>query len=291
MFIKQEETAVPSIFGDGIDQDTSTRYWFAITPTQYAFLKQWAAGSFKDDWSATGSAASPSLHAYPLQEQPSLIDEAALEGCTGGPFHPGIEATWPLRLSSMYSAPFRLKLKASPNSPPDDYGPVLTKGMALTPDGPLSASGPGDLTRWMAVPWQADLASCGAILTDPYQPTWWPARVPNHVITERIYRQIMDPTLQSAERLRFFSKRENWLRNVALQWEERINDIIGKWQLIGVVARRPAPQDAQAPPLPQELQVEAGSHFVEPDLPLGELESVVEDSVPDVPAYRHPQFS
>lgn len=290
-FIKQEKTAFPSVFGDGIDQDTSTRYWLAITPTQYAFLKQWAAGNFKDDWSATGGAIARPLREYPLQEQPSLLDQSALDGCTGGPFHPGIEATWPLRVTSMYVAPFRLNVKASPDSPPDDYGPVLTKAMALAAGGPLSASGPGDLTRWMAVPWQADLASCGAILTDPYQPTWWPASVPNHVITDRIYRQIMDPSMPSQERLRFFNTRENWLRNVALDWADRINDIIEKWQRIGIVVRRPAPQDSQAPPLPQELYVETGSDFIEPDLPMDELEKEIEDSMPVVPVYRHPQFS
>ena len=54
--------------------------------------------------------------------------------------------------------------------------------VALSADGPLAGSGPGDVTRWMAVPWQADTASCrsgyqyGPTPVDPYLPTFWAAR-------------------------------------------------------------------------------------------------------------------
>ena len=37
---------------------------------------------------------------YPLADQPRALDEANLESCLGGPFHPGIELTWTLRVAS-----------------------------------------------------------------------------------------------------------------------------------------------------------------------------------------------
>jgi hypothetical protein len=49
---------------------------------------------------------------------------------------------------------------------------------------------PGGISRWMAVPWQCDTASCRSgydKADDPYVPTFWPARVPNQVLTAEDY--------------------------------------------------------------------------------------------------------
>jgi hypothetical protein len=259
-YTKREKDAVPSLFGEGIDvPNTSRRFWFAITKTQYRFLQQWADGNFDDDWTSLGAKTPLALRDYPVERQPNLLDQAALEDCCGGPFHPGIEATWTLRVPIMYSGPFRLKHKTAPNAPPDDYGPILTPAMAMAANGPLSASGPGDLTRWMAIPWQTDSASCGARLADPYLPSWWPARIPNHVLTQQSYDRLMNPELSPQQRLNAFTTRENWLRHVKLPWQERIGDMISKWSLVGIIVRRPGPRDAGAPALPDELFVESGT--------------------------------
>ncbi|MDQ3677765.1 MAG: LodA/GoxA family CTQ-dependent oxidase [Actinomycetota bacterium] len=56
---------------------------------------------------------------------------------------------------------------------------------------------PGTVSRWMAVPWQTDTASCrsGYYLGygprfDRYVPTFWAARVPNQVLTRRNYEVV-----------------------------------------------------------------------------------------------------
>lgn len=67
---------------------------------------------------------------------------------------------------------------------------VYVQGRGAAVGGPLYFNGPGDLTRWMAVPWQTDTASCRSGYVpeyDPYLPTFWPHRVPNHVLTEILY--------------------------------------------------------------------------------------------------------
>ena len=112
---------------------------------QYDYLKKWAAGDFNDDW-AGWPAPSPVI-------SPAGLDKASLENCIGGPFYPGMEASWLLRDHFTFDEPFRLS-------------------HAL-----LSA---GDVTKQMALPWQADFFDCqqdGAL-------AWWPAQRPDDVFTE-----------------------------------------------------------------------------------------------------------
>ena len=42
----------------------------------------------------------------------------------------------------------------------------------------------GDLTAYMALPWQADFYACGFNSTPPPDFTWWPVLRPNLVIPE-----------------------------------------------------------------------------------------------------------
>ena len=80
----------------------------------------------------------------------------------------------------------------------DDYGDVLQPARVYGPSGPVEGgplffNGPGDLTRYMAVPWQTDTSSCRsgyAADYDPYLPTFWPQRVPNQVLTQASYDKI-----------------------------------------------------------------------------------------------------
>ena len=111
----------------------------------------------------------------------------------------------------MFMAPFRIRHR-HPGSPPVDYGDVLTPAVALSPGGPLYAQGAGGLSRWMAVPWQADTASCRSGYDpdyDPYLPTFWPARVPNQILYEPDYQIAIDPTQPPEARLAAFNRRPN----------------------------------------------------------------------------------
>lgn len=44
---------------------------------------------------------------------------------------------------------------------------------------------PGDLTKWMGIPWQSDAASCQLVYTDSEYPipAWWAANLPVSVLT------------------------------------------------------------------------------------------------------------
>mgnify|MGYP000583693980 CR=1 FL=1 len=251
---------IPPYYGDAPDlPPAEPRQWMAVLPRQYAWLEQWANGDFDADWPAEGLRFPDRLAALPLAEQPDALDRAALDHCLGGPFHPGCEMTWPMRRASLYDAPFRLRRRTAPEP---DWGEAMTSEIALADDGPLSASGPGDITRWMAVPWQTDTSSClsGYIRdVDAYLPTFWPARVPNDVLDVEQFAVVEDDGISLVARQRAFAARVKWLRDLpgfGVSSEQRINAFLRQWHRAGVVTQTPGPGDGAA--FPETFWVELG---------------------------------
>jgi len=139
---------MPKIWSDGFSTTNTIKTTAALTKTQYNNLTKWVAGNFTPD-------APPPPE---TQITPDGLDRAALENCVGAAFFPGIETSWMTRDVYAYVEPFRLD---------------------------ASQRQPGDLTKQMAVPWQADFQDCadgdganGEILL------WWPAHRPLQVFPE-----------------------------------------------------------------------------------------------------------
>jgi hypothetical protein len=230
----------------------------ALTATQHATLQLWAAGTFVPDWPADGRPVRD-LDRLPVAEQPAMLDRAALHFCLADAFHPGCEVTWPIRHLSMFTVPFRIRVRP-PGVPEPDYGPTLTQAQVLAADGPLWAQGPGDLTRWMGLPWQEDSAYCRAGYDpayDPYLPTFWPARVPNQVLSEADYRIVIDPERPREEREAAFSRRAEWTRLLGTSStpaEVQMMNMVHHFGNMGVVEVRPGVQDD--PLFPRVMMVE-----------------------------------
>jgi hypothetical protein len=243
-------------FGDGVD---NAREYLAVTPTQYTHLQRWADGDFASDW--TGVPTPPAFDALPPERQVEELDRAGLHECLGGPFHPGIEITWPMRLETMWMAPYRLRPLPEGEPVRQDYGPVLTRETALAPDGPHGASGAGSLTRWLGVPWQTDGASCNsAALYTPSlylsAPSFWGARVPNQVMPMPAFEIASRGDLPERQRQRHFANRRQWFRDIqGRTYAERINNMVSDWWKLGHV-------EATSPPagsgLPDPCFVETG---------------------------------
>lgn len=139
---------MPQLFDDNNDWVRNGDGGLAFTPTTYELLRRWSIGQFESDW--TGEPP-----AVPTDITPAGLDQAALENCSGGGFFPGIEAGWLLRDVLDYEEPFRLK----------------TDGLRA-----------GDITRQMAVPWQADFFKCTRAPGDGgRQVGWWPQQRPDDV--------------------------------------------------------------------------------------------------------------
>ena len=100
---------------------------------------------------------------------------------------PGIEASWLLRDKYSYSEPFRLnatKLK------------------------------PGDVTKQMAVPWQADFTDCA----QDGELAWWPAQRPDDVFPEAGGAQVP------------------WTRGIV----NNMQDMVQKWHRLGFIVKKGA---------------------------------------------------
>src|SRR5215213_609919 len=259
----------PWEYGDAMDvppADTP-RQNVAISATQYQMLQKWANGDFIADWDPKAKPAPGTLSDVPLAQQPEMLDRAALSFCLADAFHPGCELTWPMRHATLYMSPFRVRHRA-PDDPEPNYGSRLTQEMVLKPNGALYGQGPGTLTRWMAVPWQTDTASCRSGYYagfgpryDPFVPTFWPARVPNHVLTEESYDVVIDPSQPLEERIKAFGRRAVWLRGLGKDYFEAIARMISDFGKLGVVEVRPGIKNDDF--FPAQMLVESKPGFTE----------------------------
>lgn len=247
----------PWLYGDAmnIPPAKTPRQYTALTDTQLAMLEQWTEGDFDADYNPHHRPYE-SIDKVPLAEQGDTLTRAALEFCLADAFHPGCEMTWPVRAATMYMEPFRWAHHSADWIEPG-MGEVLTPDSVTIPDGPLYKQVPGGITRWMAVPWQTDTASCQSGYEksyDPYVPSFWPARVPNQVLTKENYAIVMDRNKPLDERLAAFANRASWLAPLGTKsYTDQINNMIRGYGQLGVVEVMPGPGDAA---FPGEIEVE-----------------------------------
>ena len=128
--------------------------FLAVSKTQYFFLEQWSRNRFDPD--AAGRLGPG-----------EYLDMASLSNCLGGRYVPGIEVSYPVRQPDMYqtdwrtsgAGPFRVKPKPMPYAEATKAKPFLTGGWI-----PLhhmtDGLEPGDVTKFMSIPWQTDYNSC-----------------------------------------------------------------------------------------------------------------------------------
>ena len=253
----------PWLYGDAMDLPPAPtpRQHSALTDTQLRMLDLWAAGDFDQDW-APGDLEPGTLDQVGLDRQPAMLDAAAMDFCIADAFHPGCELTWPMRHAGLYRAPYRIREASKATPWPHLHGSQLTPQAALSVGGPLHAQSPGGLTRWMAVPWQADSASCRSGYYagygpryDPYVPSFWPARVPNQVLTEAAYRRVMNAKLPLDERIAAFNERRPWTRTLGhADLHGQVARMMDNFHKMGIVEHRPGvPRSKDFPP---SMQVE-----------------------------------
>nr|MDQ5867884.1 hypothetical protein [Chloroflexota bacterium] len=121
--------------------------------------------------------------------------------------------------------------------------------------------------------WQADTASCRSAYVDPsygeydpYVPTFWPARVPNHVLTEENYNIVMDTNRTREERIAAFRERASWFRVLQGGSLEQKDQMVRDFYKMGVVEVREGIADD--PDFPPYIFVES-----RPDFPVEEISS------------------
>jgi len=90
---------------------------------------------------------------------------------------------------------------------------------------------------------------------DPYVPTFWPARVPNQVLSEANYKKVMDEDLPLGDRLAAFAARSLWILPLGnASYTDQINNMIDHFGDLGVVEVREGPSDRKN--FPATIEVE-----------------------------------
>jgi hypothetical protein len=249
-----EPTKLPPHYGDLFgDYEDLPAVDLSVTATQYEMLRLWSEGNF-----VTGKPKEiVPFEELSASEQVDALLKAPLEECLGGPFHPGIEITWPFRHLMMWDEPFRLKVLSENEKVRDDYGGIITSEIALSENGPLDGTGPGSLTRWLGVPWQTDEASCmsgyDVTLYLPL-PSFWSVRVPNTILSMDSYDRLKSTTTNEGQKLKHFSYRVDWMRDFTSNYVPRINNMVAKWYQLGIITKQEL--DTQSQFLPDTLWVE-----------------------------------
>jgi hypothetical protein len=246
----------PWLYGDAmsIPPAPTPRQNASLSRCQLAMLESWADGNFEEDWSP-GQEPPRTIDEVPVAKQGDMLTRAALEFCVADAFHPGCEMTWPVRAQTMYMAPFRFRHATRgwiESIPPT----TLTPDAVTKPNGPLYGQVAGGITRWLAVPWQTDTASCRSGYPgsfDPYAPTFWPARVPNQVLTENDYKIVMDTSRPLEDRRKAFASREVWYEPLGSEsYTQQINNMVHHFDFLSVVEVRRGPDDGE---FPAEIEV------------------------------------
>lgn len=125
---------------NSVSNETIVKF-LSLNETQYFMFEQWANGNFENN---------PNYKPFPVRKE----DQASVGNCVGLPMCPGIEVTWSVQNPRIYAEPFVIM---------DYKGINGYNSTGLTPSRDECEGGgcePGDLTKRMACPWQADFFQC-----------------------------------------------------------------------------------------------------------------------------------
>ena len=275
---------LPYYPSDGVDYPGSPAQWFAITPLLYQQFEKWRDGHFVSPPGDYGNMDALG-HYYQAQfyqaaqdpaRRPLLMTRAVLGTLYGGGFHPGVELTWPMRHRQIYAENDivfadvtpgnsfyglrEVRLNAASESKQveifyKDFGFLMSSQDvqdSLDPDNEkhwLWCLTPGDLTKWMGIPWQSDAGSCQAVYDEQEYPipAWWAANLPVFVLTEDSYRKLQDSRILEDTRRDIYANRLAWLHTSNLgyvgyhasgSYTAGLINMVYKWKNVGMVTGR-----------------------------------------------------
>ncbi len=212
---------MPLLAGDNPITNDLPSQFLRLTERQLFLLRQWADGKFYRDLDTMPAGYNPFRPTPgPDPKTGRELDKGVLGNILGGAFCPGGEVGWVMRNPSIYSEPYRIKADRrfsafrmtpaqasalSGSVPPEEY--IAYQDQILSQENDFdSGLQPGDLTKYMSCPWQADFNECStqpinvtyegwnqidtdrnARLADEqmiWETLWWPAHRPMQVYIE-----------------------------------------------------------------------------------------------------------
>ena len=245
--------------------DAGTSF-LTVTKTQYFLLEQWSKGRCDK---GGGAALGPG----------ERLDVAVLSNCLGGRYVPGIEVSYPVRCAEIYiddwrrsgAGPFRVKPKPLDYAEADRGTPFLTSGW-IPLHGMTDGLEPGDLSKFMAIPWQTDYNSCSIhqtlINTNGVNESngasttlyWsWPSQRPDAVyVAEEVYSNVLPEQRWSIRGPGTYAVNPA----SAATFQDPL-DSIAKWDRIGIIVQG-SQIDIPGREYAAELYLEVGSQLSAP---------------------------
>ena len=179
---------MPLLCGDNCLTNIAPSKFLRLTDYQLFILKQWADGRFINEIEE-GWLQSPPYNPYvPYPTTPPKtgreLDRGVLSNALGGAFSPGAEVNWVMRNPSIYWAPYRIKADRSVSNflqtaAQMNTGTGVAQDYTFNVENPLSQDNdfdtglqPGDMTKYMALPWQADFNECTTNPNDVTYADW-----------------------------------------------------------------------------------------------------------------------
>ena len=282
---------MPLLAGDNPISNTFASKFLRLTDYQLFLLRQWARGEFYNEklvnW-APWDKVDPWLPYAGIQNHSGRdLDQNVLSNLGGGAFCPGAEVGWIIRNPAIYFGPYRIKADPAFSSfrqtaanenftrvPEQGYMSATETDLSLGSDY-RSGLQPGDLTKMMALPWQADFNECSSQMIDVtyemwnvidphsehdtwmkheqklWETLWWPAHRPMQV-WEKVGGPASDPDYQ------FLS----WARGIP-QTNAGDLKMVTEWSRLGFVVRNPyATPESLDVPSPGEMPPTAPQKYL-----------------------------
>lgn len=176
---------MPLLCGDNPITNELPAKFFRLTDYQYYLLRQWMLGHFYNE-KEKGWADPDPLRPYGdwVNRTARDLDRGVISNILGGSFCPGAEIGWVMRNPSIWSEPYRIKAdpafynfgqtpaQANTGSLPDSDFAFYAGNDLSQKNNFVTGLQPGDLTKYMSVPWQADFNECSTQAVDVTYETW-----------------------------------------------------------------------------------------------------------------------
>ena len=215
---------MPLLCGDNPITNNLVSKFLRLTEVQFYILRQWAMGMFYNEELEGWPYRNPW---WPYTDAPPKtareLDRGVLANILGGAFCPGGEVGWIMRNPAIWRVPYRIKADPdfynfgqtaamasswSGNIPEVDYSTYTTGDLSQDSDFAKGLQ-PGDLTKYMSVPWQSDYNECSTQTIDVtyegfnriypdsendtvmkreqrvWETLWWPAHRPMQTFERR----------------------------------------------------------------------------------------------------------
>jgi hypothetical protein len=183
---------MPLLAGDNPISNTLVSKFLRLTDYQLYLLRQWAEGLFhneKDEGWETPDPWNP--YAGWENRTGRDLDRGVISQVAGGAFCPGCELGWVMRNPSIYHDVYRVNADpafyafqetaaqanqtagggTSPGTTEREFSSYIQNTLSLRNDF-RSGLQPGDLTKYMALPWQADFNECSTQTIDVTYEGW-----------------------------------------------------------------------------------------------------------------------